>query len=254
MRNRPGEGVRAQLRAERRYVRLRNKWRLGIVLLAWTAIAVALNLWDAIPRWWGGFVAGAFTVSIPLVLAQLDVAFGIATRAMGLDAEQWTAGMLRPLRLRQWRVVHDVRFAGLNVDHVAIGPERILAIETKWIGAGRDLHRAVSEATSQAYACARKIRGLLRTPPSLDRDVEPVVVLWGPGIPREGIGTEEVDGVTVVTDATRRAWVRRIGAQQGRRDREAHEAIKRHQRRSIVPAPTATIGASSGHGGAKRRP
>lgn len=242
MRSSAGSGVRAQLRAERRVVRRQNKWRLAVVLFGWTVVAVGLNLWPGFPRWWGGFVAGAFAASIPLILLQLDVTFGIATREMGHAAEQWTAGALRRLWFGGWRLTHDVRFAGLNVDHVAIGPERILAIETKWIGAQRDLGRAMSEAAAQAEACARKIRNLLRTPPALDRVVEPVALLWGPGVPPDGLPMDQIAGVTVVSGRQVPQWVRSIGQERGRPDRQAHRVLKAYKARSTVPAPGASIG------------
>jgi hypothetical protein len=237
-----GSGVRAQLRAERRIVRRRVKWRLILVSLGWLAVAVALNLWPAIPRWWGGFVVGVFIASIPLLLLQVDVTFGIATREMGHAAEQWTAAALRRLRLRGWRLLHDVRFAGLNVDHVAVGPDRIVVVETKWIGAQRDLNRARADAVQQADACARKIRNLLRSPPRLDRVVEPVAVLWGPGVPRDGLDQGGLEGVQLVSGSEVSGWVRGLSLERGRPDREAYKALRAYQRRSTVPPPSPSLG------------
>lgn len=243
MRNRAGAGVRSQLKAERRYVRGRMKWRLAAIVLLFAATAVGMNVWAPLPTWWGGFVAGIFVMAIPLLLLHLDVVFGIATRAMGHEAEQWTAEAMRMLWPWGWRLVNDVRFARLNVDHVAIGPSRILVLETKWLGAERDLSRALPEAALQAAHAARKIRNLLRTPPALVRQVEPVALLWGPGVPRKGLPVAEIDGVALVSDANKKSWLRELRAERGRPDREALAALTHHQRRSKVPPPKPRIGA-----------
>jgi hypothetical protein len=160
---------------------------------------------------------------------------------MGHEAELWTAAALRRLWFRGWRFVHDVRFAELNVDHVAVGPERILVIETKWLGPQRDLGRALVEAADQAQRCARKVRNLLRTPPPLERVVDPVVFVWGPGV--RGVDLPPaVNGVRVVVGGRSRGWVRMQGLERGRPDRQAYRAIMAYQRRSTVPAPKPTVG------------
>jgi hypothetical protein len=221
------------------------------VLTIWVAIALAANLWAGMPQWGGGFVAGLFVASIPLLLLQIDVTYGIATRQMGYDAELWTAEALRRLRLSGWRFAHDVRFEWFNIDHVAFGPKRVLVIETKWLGAQRDLQRAVLEAADQAERGAKKIKNLLRSTPPEDRVVDPVIVLWGPGAPREGVPSP-VNGVEVICAGQRGAWVRTLGQERGRPDRQAHKAVKDYQRRSTVPAPPAQL-APRGQGSPVRR-
>lgn len=50
---------------------------------------------------------------------------------MARHGELMVAEMLQQLVASGWRVFHDVPAQGFNVDHVAIGPRGILAIETK---------------------------------------------------------------------------------------------------------------------------
>lgn len=50
---------------------------------------------------------------------------------LGLDGERSVAESLQELVSKGWRVYNDVPADGFNLDHVAIGPNGILAIETK---------------------------------------------------------------------------------------------------------------------------
>jgi hypothetical protein len=50
---------------------------------------------------------------------------------LGFRGERYVAEALTPLHARGYRVFHDVLFDGYNVDHVAVGPGGVFAIETK---------------------------------------------------------------------------------------------------------------------------
>lgn len=50
---------------------------------------------------------------------------------LGRDGERVVAETLQALVASGWRVFHDIPADGFNIDHVAIGPGGILAIETK---------------------------------------------------------------------------------------------------------------------------
>lgn len=92
--------------------------------------------------WWGahpfvlGMLVGLWMGVMPLYVYLLKVSTGIAARDFGADAEQWTAEELGKLDEKLWRVFHDVPVRWGNVDHVAVGPGRVYAIETKWTTAG----------------------------------------------------------------------------------------------------------------------
>lgn len=57
--------------------------------------------------------------------------------ATGADGERRTAAALVPLERKGWVVLHDRRIPGsrANIDHIAIGPTGVYAIESKsWAG------------------------------------------------------------------------------------------------------------------------
>lgn len=86
----------------------RGEW-LGIVLLALLMIGIA-------------GVAG------PKVLKSLREHWKYQ---LGFKGERVVAEELNQLLSQGWRVFHDVPFPGFNVDHVAVGPVGVFAIETK---------------------------------------------------------------------------------------------------------------------------
>ena len=99
-----------------------------------------------------------------------------------------------------WPVVDDVPMEHRNIDHVAVSPRAVLAIETKFVGAGRqwarDPHR--NAAMDGARSSARSVRSILRSQGITDMPVEPVLMLWGPGAAQLEGDWAIVDGVHVV--------------------------------------------------------
>lgn len=104
---------------------------------------------------------------------------------MGADAEQWTARALHALG-PLWHIEHNVPFPERgymrDVDHIAVGPYGVLAVETKWTSATVDLGAKrlatqVEDAMRHAEDNAVRVRGLLHR--VADVDVIPVVVFWG---------------------------------------------------------------------------
>lgn len=99
-----------------------------------------------------------------------------------------------------WPVVDDVPMEHRNIDHVAVSPRAVLAVETKFVGAGRqwarDPHR--DAAMDGARSSARSVRSVLRSRGITDMPVEPVLILWGPGGAQLEADWAIVDGVHVV--------------------------------------------------------
>jgi hypothetical protein len=138
------------------------------------------------------------------------VAVGVAQRQMGGTAEQWTAEILEQLDRGSWFVAHDVSFEAMNVDHVLVGPRRIYAVETKWTswhGNPQFLHGA----RRNAMRGARRLQSLLASQ-GLQREVTPLVVVWGPGT--EAMGAEPLweDAVGVVAGRHADTWLGRLRA------------------------------------------
>ena len=69
------------------------------------------------------------------------------------QAERWTDQELKALRRRGWPVVNHLSFKQGDIDHVAIGPDGLIVVETKWTassikvdGSDRWLEDAVRQA------------------------------------------------------------------------------------------------------------
>jgi hypothetical protein len=105
-----------------------------------------------------------------------------------------------PGRQFGWPVVDDVAMEHRNIDHVAVTPRAVLAIETKFVGAGRqwatDRYREAS--MDDARLSARSGRYVLLCRGVKDVPVEAVLMVWGPGAGQLENDWELVDGVHVV--------------------------------------------------------
>lgn len=128
-----------------------------------------------------GFVLGAGTAtacwSVLFIVAQVS---GTASTRMGDFGERSTAGELKKLNGR-WHVIHHVWFPYVgDVDHVAVGPGGVLAIETKWRSRAWEVtppDRRVLAAAREADEHADSIRELLAQR-GLRTKVTPVLTWW----------------------------------------------------------------------------
>jgi len=121
-------------------------WLLGGSLLPLVLGPVLMGgvLWcDAQAAGWalalGGLgMLGGFFLSSRWILRRLAER---QNRYLGYFGERVVAEALEPLKLRGWRIFHDVPCttagAPCNIDHVAIGPGGVFAIETKTRRKGR---------------------------------------------------------------------------------------------------------------------
>jgi hypothetical protein len=143
---------------------------------------------------------------LPFYFSYFLLSEGIAQRQMGGDAEEWTAEELEALDRRVWRVFHDVVRYG-NVDHVAVGPGRVYAIETKWTSAG-------IRYLDQLAACAERQAQRLRDELSArgtSREVVPLLVVWGPRVAEElGEQPKRIGDARVVAGRHSSIWLQRM--------------------------------------------
>lgn len=207
--------------------RARKSWQqLGLFLILWSAAATVLVAIQN-STFMRGFVAGLMLGLLGFFLMVFLVAAGIATRQMGGAAEQWTAQVLEHLDRRLWYVAHDVPFDSFNVDHVLVGPGRIYAIETKWT-AWHDDPRFRDAAVKQAERASRKLRLLLHSL-DLQREVIPLVVVWGPGTSEMSADPTWLGGVGIVAGAHANVWLSKLqmSGQGVARDLEAQKAVAR---------------------------
>ncbi|OHE78692.1 MAG: hypothetical protein A3G75_09395, partial [Verrucomicrobia bacterium RIFCSPLOWO2_12_FULL_64_8] len=113
---------------------------LGTALVPVLAAMVLLEVVRKLPGWWvwvGMSVTllvftGLFIVSARWLGGRLRE---LNDRHLGYFGERVAAEQLEPLKLQGWRVFHDVPgergTIKFNIDHVAVGPGGVFAIETK---------------------------------------------------------------------------------------------------------------------------
>lgn len=225
---RAGSSVRQALHAEFRAHLNAHRRRYGAFLTVWLAFVAgfgALMVLLDVPQFMAGLFAGVLLGVLLLFAHVLHVGLGLGHRSMGAEAEQWTATELGKLDHR-WSVFHDVPLARSNVDHVAIGPGRVYAIETKWT-ARDDLDRFLKGATWQAARQASELAAELRKR-GAGREVRPLLVVWGPGIAeRLGEKPRAVNKVPVVAGRHSEVWRERMNRVLDRleADRPANQAL-----------------------------
>ncbi|MFA9430751.1 nuclease-related domain-containing protein [Egicoccus sp. AB-alg2] len=157
-----------------------------------------------------GFNVGVMVGLLPFFALLFFVATGVAHRSMGADAEEWTALELRRLQPRRWAVYHHVPLTGVgDVDHVAVGPGRVYAIESKWT-ARSDVERFLRGAAGQTDRQAKRLRDELASR-GVAREVIPLLVVWGPGIvKRLGDRPQKRGRTRIVAGANARDWLARM--------------------------------------------
>jgi len=108
--------------------------------------------------------------------------------ASGARGEEAVARRLKRLRRRGWVAVHDIDTGRGNIDHVAVGPGGVVAIETK-------NHARLDRVTPRMYAQAR--RNAARVATATGRDAQAVLVLTRAPVHRKDRRND--DAVTVLT-------------------------------------------------------
>jgi hypothetical protein len=113
--------------------------------------------------------------------------------------------VIHSLRDHGWYVADDVLLPHVDVDHVAIGPAGVLAIQTMWTnradGRGKAAARARIAAHQLRQAFARQ---------ELDVEVVPAVLAFGPGLTEEPGGVRVVDAVAVLNGHQAEAWLAQL--------------------------------------------
>jgi hypothetical protein len=169
---------------------LANAWSFAAILLV--SLVCAAAIWRWMPGGPGvrGFLAGVFLTSIWGFAAHwVSIASGSSTASMGQAAEEWTATELRRLRRKGWRTVNHVTFRKWDIDHIAIGPDGVIVVETKWRADPLDLEDSddfLEKAASRLYRNERDVAGHLGWGAKEDARITSVLVVWGPRIKQVG--------------------------------------------------------------------
>ncbi len=121
----------------------------------------------------------------------------------GNDPEQ---GVLHALRRSGWYVADHVVLPHVDVDHVAIGPAGILAVQTRWTN--RSDHRG--QPAARARVAAHQLRRALAAC-EIDVEVVPAVLTFGPGLPDEPGGVKVIDAVAMLNGYQADVWLDELG-------------------------------------------
>lgn len=129
---------------------------------------------------------------------------GTRNARFGVAGEELTSGLFRTRRMRAlgWVVFDGVPFAGLgDIDHIAIGPTGVLAVESKWTNCDWSLEHGklrgpIGDPVGQAWRNADRLGRFLASR-DVSVDVTPILVVWGPGCGWDQ-DNEWIDGVLLL--------------------------------------------------------
>lgn len=188
-----------------------RRWRSYVALVAVAAAySSVLAVLPGIPLRQGmvGVVLGGVVMTIALSSAGFDDPI-----MRGAVAERWTE---EALAKRSWPVVSNLMFPDGDIDHLAVTPCGVLAIETKYRYHQSDQRRLAAQRyrdLAAAQRAARKARSLLRSHDFQHHGtVIPVLVVWGPGSPELPTGYKLVDEVYVVDGDHPSLWAHLFSA------------------------------------------
>jgi len=104
-----------------------------------------------------GFTSGAFVIAeVALIALMLTggraVTDRLDRRERGVAGEQRVGAVLEQLSDHGWLALHDVPTGRGNIDHVAIGPGGLIAVETKSHAGRRSVDRIDPAWLKQSYA------------------------------------------------------------------------------------------------------
>jgi hypothetical protein len=186
---RAGKWARQRARGRRREI-LREHWRPILVLalvvaaVSVASVVIATRFGNANVAW---FVAGAiYGTLLTFWLTVFELLDPISRYWInGAEGEELTASELRRCRNDGWRSVHNIHLHAGDIDHVAVGPGGVLAIETK--SSDAEWRWLASTATPAAWArqakySALRTKALIRQHSGVDVDAIPVVVVWARGL------------------------------------------------------------------------
>lgn len=157
------------------------------------------------------FTAGAVAASaIWIVREVMDSWSGASLITAGADAETATAEELTAIK--NHRLVHGLYLAGFDIDHTVVGPSGVKAVETKWTSRSIDPtlpnEQRLDNYLQQARRGAHQIKIFLKHTASLNLEVEPVLVIWGPEIASIPDGRKAIGGVLVLVGRQASEWRR----------------------------------------------
>ena len=111
------------------------------------------------------------------------------------------------LRSLGWYVADHVELANVELDHVAVGPAGVLAVQTRWT----DREDPRGTASARARIGAAQLRKALAVR-ELAVEVVPAVLTFGPGLTDEPGGVKVVDAVAMLNGYQSAEWLEQLGS------------------------------------------
>ena len=198
---RAGQRLRIEARRRRNEVFHQLGWHLLFATLVWFAVTAGLGAYlylfferDGLFFALGAGVGG-YAVMVLVTFQLLDP---VGARIYsGLEGETNTAKELHRLRSAGWQAIHNVHLKGGDVDHVAVGPGGVVAIETKASSADwsfLERQGVLNRWADQARMGAVRVKGLTKQYAGTNVDPVPLVSVWSPG-GRAAASASTIDGV-----------------------------------------------------------
>lgn len=132
------------------------------------------------------FAFGGWTVLVLMYAYHwCMIASGASQSMMGEQGEIRTDQELRSLRKRGWRVVNHLTLKHGDIDHIAIGPDGLMVIESKWTSSPMRLDgtdRWVDGWADQTKRNTDDVRRFIGWGARADAPIAPLLVVWGPQI------------------------------------------------------------------------
>ena len=114
--------------------------------------------------------------------------------------------VIHALRDRGWYVADDVLLPHVDVDHVAIGPAGVLAVQVQWTNEPDTRGRPAARARIAAH----QLRKALAVR-EITVDVVPAILTFGPGLTPQPGGVKVVDAVAMLNGYQADEWLTELG-------------------------------------------
>lgn len=114
--------------------------------------------------------------------------------------------VIHALRDRGWYVADDVLLPHVDVDHVAIGPAGVLAVQVQWTNEPDTRGRPAARARIAAH----QLRKALAVR-EIAVDVVPAILTFGPGLTPQPGGVKVVDAVAMLNGYQADEWLTELG-------------------------------------------
>jgi hypothetical protein len=135
-----------------------------------------------------------------------DAKDGTSTLPTVVPIEGEERQVIHALRDRGWYVADDVLLPHVDVDHVAIGPAGILAVQVQWTNEPDTRGRPAARARIAAHQLRKALAAK-----ELDVDVVPAILTFGPGLTEMPGGVKVVDAVAMLNGYQADEWLSELG-------------------------------------------